>query len=106
MTNLVNANDAKIKKHLSSAIRYNNKVMCIDTWLIELKQEGYMPEVKQVPAVRYNRVKYNRMEGWEQEQYDKRLSEKKTEYRAIKEDRILVLSKIEFNFFEALTTKN
>jgi hypothetical protein len=47
------AYEAKAKKHLSSVIRYCNKTMCIDTWLIELKQEGYTSEVKEVPAVEY-----------------------------------------------------
>ena len=99
---LIAANDARVKKHLSSVIRYCNKTMCVDTWLIDLKFEGYKPEIKQVPAVEYNRIKFNRMTGYEQEQYEKRLSEKKTQYRAIKDNNILVLTKIEYDFFISL----
>ncbi len=99
------ANEAKIKKHLSSVIRYCNKTMCVDTWLIDLKLDGYTPEVKEVPAIEYNRTKYNRMNGYEQAQYEKRLSERKTEYRAIKSGSILALSKIEYDFFTSLFQK-
>lgn len=102
MTTTIAANEAKAKKHLSSTIRYCNKIMCVDTWLIELKIEGYTPEIKEVPAVEYNRTKFNRMTGWEQEQYEKRLNEKKTQYRAVKDNSILVLSKIEYDYFTSL----
>lgn len=101
-TGLTASNEAKIKKHLSSVIRYCNKNICIDTWLIDLKSEGYKPEIKEVPAVEYNRTKFNRLTGWEQQQYEKRLNEKKTEYRAIKDNSILVLSKIEYDYFTSL----
>lgn len=98
-----NLNEAKAKKHLSSVIRWANKTVCIDTWLIDMKNEGYKPEVNEVPAVIFNRTKYNRMTGNEQEQYEKRLSEKKTEYCIRGEDgRSYVISKIEYDFMCSL----
>jgi hypothetical protein len=38
-------------------------------------------EVASVPVIQYNRTKYNRMNGYEQEAYEKKLNTLKTEYR-------------------------
>ncbi|HDL74990.1 MAG TPA: hypothetical protein ENH06_01220 [bacterium] len=38
-------------------------------------------ELARVPSVRWNRRRYNRMTGVEQEEYDKKLEKKKDEYR-------------------------
>jgi hypothetical protein len=43
-------------------------------------------EAKEVPKVAFNRAKYNRMDGKQQEEYEKKMKEKKTEYRAFKKD--------------------
>ena len=43
-------------------------------------------EVARIPSVRWNRRRYNRMTGVEQEEYDKKLEKKKDEYRLYLKD--------------------
>lgn len=43
-------------------------------------------DVSEVPVVQYDRAKCNRMDSREQAEYDKRLEEKKTEYRVTRDD--------------------
>jgi hypothetical protein len=45
-------------------------------------------EIKDVPAIEYNRVKYNRMDWKEQQIYEQRLKDTKLEYRLFISDNI------------------
>lgn len=72
-------------------------------WLQHLKENGRVSSIAEVPAVKYDRVKYNRMNWEEQKAYDKRLEEKKTEYRIGEPDgSFFEVSKSEYDYFNSL----
>lgn len=62
-------------------------------------------EAVTVPRIYYNRIKFNRMDGRQQAEYEKRLKETKTEYRLIyKADSELSVNvpKLVFDYFQGL----
>lgn len=102
MQNLTAANAAKTENHLNELIRYCNKFYTRRGLMNELKGIGWTSEIKEVPKYQYNRIKYNRMDGEQQAEYDKKLKERKTEYRIVFDGHILPLTKIEFEYFNTL----
>jgi len=95
-----NARQKKAEKHLFKLIRYNNKVISIKDWISTLINEGGKPEIIQVPAVQYSRIKFNRMNYEQQKEYEKRLNTLVPEYRiSFFEDGTHVkLNKTEYKF--------
>lgn len=64
-------------------------------------------EAVTVPRIYYNRVKFNRMDGKQQAEYERRLKETKTEYRLIyKADSGLSVNvpKLVFDYFQGLNS--
>ena len=61
-------------------------------------------EAVEVPRVQYNRLKFNRMDGRQQAEYERKLKEKKTEYQlfyADDPDAYTVAPKLVFDWFNA-----
>lgn len=97
--NIDSARQKKVENHLSKLIRYKNKVISIRDWITTLINEGGKPEIKQVPAVQYNRIKFNRMNYEQQKEYEKRLNTLVPEYRISFEDETYFkLNKTEYEF--------
>ena len=74
----------RVEKTLSQ--KYNT---CLGIMTLrEYLESGRFTKVEkaEVPAVEWNRRKYNRMDAREQAVYEKRLDDKKTEYRAVTDD--------------------
>ena len=98
-----NIQDYKKEATLNKVMRFDGIIMTRRDWLRAKMIEGWKVEEKEVPAIQFNRAKYNRMDGFEQQAYDKRLAEKKIEYRLTtdKEDgrEFYVITKTEYEYF-------
>ena len=94
------AQSANLEKHLNSLIRYENRTMTHREFLHLLNAEGRTGEVAEVPKYKWDRVKYSRMVGREQDEYDAKLKEMKTEYRAVHPQGYFnTLTKSEYEYF-------
>lgn len=72
------ARKALDEKTLNKKIMFNGR---ITTYKDEIDRGLFVrSQIAEVPSVRFNRVKYNRMNGEEQKEYDEKLNTKKTEY--------------------------
>ena len=69
-------------------------------WMID-NNKFFSSEIKQVPSIQFNRIKFNRMDGRQQEEYNKKLNTLKTEYRLFYEDHntFLVVHKKVYEYF-------
>lgn len=75
----------KIKNLLQKKIRFSDGG--IYSWAELVESNKYIKtEIAEIPAVKWNRTKYNRMDNREQLEYEKRMKEKKTEYRLLTDD--------------------
>lgn len=104
MNTITKAQEVKAQTHLAGLTRYNGIIMKRSEFLEQLKKDGYTPETAEVPAVQYDRRKFNRMNWQEQQVYEKRLAEKKTEYRAQSNDDsgFFTLTTTEYKYFCSL----
>lgn len=75
-----NLNKAKADAILNKVFRYPEGTMKRRDWLQYWKDKEATVVAKMVPAIEYNRLKYNRLTGREQEAYEKRCNEKKQGY--------------------------
>jgi hypothetical protein len=65
-------------------------------------------EEKLVPSIEYNRIKYNRMNGKEQEEYERKLKTLKTQYRLYYSDSdtvFLPVAKTIYDYFNEKRAK-
>ena len=103
MNTIEKMNKIKSEKILNGFIRYNNQTITKKEWLNELFKSGYKPEIGTTCPIKYNRVKFNRMNWKEQQEYEKKLSERITEYRAIcKSGSYYPLTKTEYDYFDSI----
>lgn len=103
MKNLNRAQAANAEKHLNTVLRYPDGIMTRAEWLKLAISKGASSETKQVPSVEYNRTKYNRMNGWEQEEYEKKMKIMKTDYRIkFPDGTFYSVSKTEHEHFKSL----
>jgi len=81
---MTEARTALDEKTLKRQYRINGR---ITTFKDEIDKGTFVrTEVKQVPSIDFNRTKYNRMAGKEQEEYEEKLNTLKTEYRLFERD--------------------
>ena len=79
MNTLLNANEARLQKCLLQRLRLNNEVLTIKDAINSGKFVS--AQSREVPKVKWNRSKFNNMSSWqEQQEYEKKLQEKKTVY--------------------------
>lgn len=102
--NITNAQSARSEKALDKLINYEGYGILSRREFCDLmKQEGGRAErVETDHRIDYSRRQYNRMNGAEQAQYEKRLSRKKTEYRMhLPGDKsgYIVITKAEYDYF-------
>lgn len=70
------------KEFLNRLVSFKGYVMTNKQMIDALIEDGYKPEIITVPKIKYNRRKYNRMDGTEQKEYEAKLKLTKTEYIA------------------------
>lgn len=75
-------------------------------YLQELKDLGFAPSIEEVPKFSFNRSKYNRMNGKEQDAYALKLKETKTDYQAVNRASFpktyVSLPKLDYDYFASL----
>lgn len=102
------AQQAKADKALSGLIRHDGKVMTKREFIEHEHAKGATVKEGTKPAVQWNRTRFNRMNGWEQEQYEKRLAETKPCYKLYPKDQhadyeiYIEISKTEYDYFLSL----
>ena len=88
---------------LDRLINYNDHICTRREFIKTIVNNGGYAEMKQVPSLQYNRVKYNRMNAKEQDEFDRKASIKKNEYRLYKNDgSFYELNKTEYNYANSL----
>lgn len=98
------AQQAKADKSLLKTIRREDgRIITAKEWLQELLNEGYLPFEDKKPSVKWNRVKYNRMDGRQQEAYDKQLNTLIPAYWARNGSLMFELNKTQFNYLLELS---
>lgn len=89
--------------YLNKQVNFEGKIMTNKQMINALFSQGYKPTIKTVPKIKFDRRKYNQMDGYEQIEYDKKLAETKTEYSAENsEGSSYVLSKKGYEYMVSL----
>lgn len=91
----------RINKTLDTRMQFSEGVMTRREWLLLRIGSGATASTAEVPSVKFNRVKYNRMEGGAQQEYDQKLAKTKTEYRIWQDSTFWAVTKTEYDFFLA-----
>jgi hypothetical protein len=82
---LAAANQGRLDKALDRKYRFSHGV---DTFRAMIERGAFShAEVIEVPRIKYDRRKFNRMDYKEQAEYSRRMEEKKTEYLLLYRDR-------------------
>jgi len=103
MSNIIKAQETKAKKSLDIKMRYSEGVMTRKEWLELQKKNGAKVEQSQKNRIDFNRIKYNRMGMFEQEEYEKKCKEKIPCYNLMLEDNTFYhITKAEFDYFNTL----
>jgi hypothetical protein len=95
---------ARTNAILNTKIQYSEGVMNRREYLEMKKKAGSYVEAGQRPAVEFNRTKYNRMTGREQDAYEKRCNEMVPSYglHTPGTSVFIELCKIEYDYFNSL----
>ncbi len=99
---LQKANEQRAANSLQNKIRYNGQIMTGAEYIKALYNEGYRPEIGQKPQIEFNRTKYNKMDGWQQEEYEKKCNTMIPCYKAVKGGTSFLLSKAEFDYMQSI----
>lgn len=104
MKNINHALEAKAQKTLNALVRYSEGVMTRKQF-IELQQKrGSKVEISTKNRIQYNRIKYNRMDHKQQQEYEKKCSEKVTCYNLLYAgvSYFTEITKTEYDYFLSL----
>ena len=80
MKNIQHARQGNIDKSLNTLVRYEQGIMTRREYIEMQKKAGARVEISTKNKIQYNRLKYNRMDGREQDVYMKKCNEKVTCY--------------------------
>ena len=106
MTGISKAQNVLKQNILDKKVNYNNRIYTRAQFIESILSTGGHTEIKQIPSVKYNRVKYNRMNEREQAAFDKKLAIKKNEYRLYEsESSFYELNKTEYNYAKSIEEK-
>jgi hypothetical protein len=95
--------DYKKDAILNKVLRYEEGIMSRRDWLKLWQVKGAEVKEVQEPKVIFNRIKFNRLTGKEQEAYEKSCNEMKIGYRLyISERTSYDINKTEYEHFKAL----
>lgn len=89
---------------LQKLCRVDGKIMSRADWMKAAKAAGARVEIGEQNRIQFNRTKYNRMSGREQEEYERKCNEKIVEYRLYNagEESWYTISKTEYDYFNSL----
>lgn len=102
MSNIKIAQAAKAQAALNRLVSFNGKVMPLREFIEDLRRQGYVPTMAEVPSVKWNRRRYNNMTAAEQEEFDKKYETLKQEYRAQKDNVFYTISKTAYEYMQSL----
>ncbi len=95
--------DYKKDATLNKICRYPEGTMSRRDWLKMWLVKGATVKEEQEPKIQFNRIKFNRLTGSEQIEYEKKCNEMKTAYRLYISDRTSYdINKTEYEHFKAL----
>jgi len=97
---------AKIEAVLSKKYNYSGfGILTRKEFIEKTHKAGARVEQGETPSVKYNRVKYNRMDWQEQQEYEKKLNTMVPDYRLYQkgETWFTEITKIEYDYFLSLT---
>jgi hypothetical protein len=81
MKTMKDAQQAKADKALNQLIRHAGVTMTKREFIEYEHRNGAKVEEGTKPAAQWNRTRYNRMDGWQQAEYEKKLNETKPCYK-------------------------
>jgi hypothetical protein len=92
---------AKNEKTLSTKLNYSGiGILTRKEFLHLTKEQGARVEISQKPLVEYNRIKYNRMTGREQDEYERKCNTMVLQYCLYKgEGGYFEITKTEYDYF-------
>lgn len=109
MSNINKALSAKAEKFLDQLVRSKRfGVLTRRDFCKKMVELGALPKIDQVPSVKWNRRKFNRMDYKEQWEYEKRLTRTKPQYQLYypdDTDTCAVVTKTEYDYFMSLVAK-
>ncbi len=95
-----NLQKAKANAILDTKVRYSEGILTRREWLNLMKSKGARVEESTKPRVMFNRVKYNRLTGWEQEEYERKTKERVICYNLHPENGgFFEITKTEYDYF-------
>ena len=99
------AQNANREKTLNQQVRYREGIMTRKAWIEMQKNNGATVAEYEKTRIQFNRIKYNRMNGWEQAEYEKKCDEKVVAYKLkedAKNDTYFEITKTEYDYFNSL----
>lgn len=104
MADLTAATEARLQKSLAQQFRFSDGIYTLGEYM---ERHAVRVDSKEVPKIEYNRHKFNRMDNRQQAEYEKKLQERKIEYRAHNADgSFLVIPKMVHDLYKTkLETK-
>lgn len=99
-----NLQQAKINTTLDTKVRYREGIMTRREWLNLMKSKGATVEESTKARIMFNRTKYNRMTGKEQEEYERKTNERVICYnlQPAAVSSYFEITKTEYNYFITL----
>jgi hypothetical protein len=99
----MNIQEAKTQATLNKVFRYPEGIMSRREYIKLHKSQGAEVKESMRNKIEFNRTKYNRLEGRQQEEYEKKLEEKIVSYELHFSDKSLIyITKAEFDYFNSL----
>ena len=101
MNNLQKLHQAKAEQSLNVKVRYAEGIMTRREWIDLMRIRGARVEESTRPRVMFSRTKYNRLTGWEQEEYERKTNERVPCYNLhpAGEAGYFEISKAEYDYF-------
>lgn len=95
---------AKTDKALNTQVRYPEGIMTRREWIKLMHSTGATVKEAFKSKIQYNRTKYNRMTGAEQEEYERKLQEKTVCYELhLSNGGFFDILKCEYDLFNSLS---
>jgi hypothetical protein len=101
--NMEIAQRKRAEKSLGTLVRYNEGIMSKKEWIDIKKNNGCIVAKELGNRICFNRIKYNRMSGEEQTEYEKKCNQKVIKYRLYEPNGTFYdISKAEYDYFNSV----
>jgi hypothetical protein len=103
--NIEKAQAARADKALNGLVRTEEYgVTTFREWMDKAKRDGMVVSVSTKPRIEFNRTKYNRMNGAEQTEYERKTEERVPCYKLHKPSETIYteIRKVDFDYFNSL----